>query len=164
MKRIIITRHAKSSWENVNLTDKERPLNKRGLKDAPRMGRLLQSIFPKIGIFYSSPAVRAYETSKFYASAYEFPIEKISIETDLYFGDESDIFELIQNTDEAVDTIGIFTHNPTITYFVNKFSKDYIDNVPTCGSCVLESSVSSWKDVDINNTVLVDYYFPKLHL
>jgi phosphohistidine phosphatase len=68
MKKLIIVRHAKSSWDNPDLDDFDRPLNKRGLKDAPRMGKRLKEKHITPDIMLSSPAERALATCQAIAS------------------------------------------------------------------------------------------------
>ncbi|MGB7955227.1 MAG: histidine phosphatase family protein [Candidatus Nitrosopolaris sp.] len=64
MKSVLVLRHAKSSWKHPDLTDHERPLNKRGKRDAPSMGRLLKKAHLVPGIIISSTAIRARATAE----------------------------------------------------------------------------------------------------
>ena len=146
------------------MEDKQRPLNNRGIRDAPLMAKLLKDICPEINQFYSSPAVRALSTAKYFAKEYNC-LDKISIESNLYFGNEDDILDLIQNiSNQELSKIIIFSHNPTITYFVNRFSNHYIENIPTCGISILESSSITWGAVSNSNTTLIQSFYPKTHL
>lgn len=144
--------------------DHERPLNKRGLRDAPLMAKLLHSRYPHIDMFYSSHAVRAFETAKYMVDAYNLEPSCIQIEQDLYHASDSDFYYLIQSQQNEVSHIALFSHNPGITYFINKFSDAYIDNVPTTGIVVLKSSADSWSELNTSNTKLVDFMYPKKDL
>lgn len=162
MRTIIAIRHAKSSWASPNLTDQERPLNKRGHNDAPRMAKILKEIEGQVDIFCSSPAKRAHSTAMYFADCYEIAHNEISIEHDLYFKDESDILDLIQNQQDKHQNMMFFSHNPTITGFVNQFTDVYIDNIPTCGISILKAQVNTWQEVNSSTLKLVKSLYPKM--
>jgi len=162
LKTIIAIRHAKSSWAEPNLTDQQRPLNKRGHGDAPRMAKYLESFEAKIDSFYSSPAKRAFTTACYFADHFGIAQKDIQIEHDLYFGEESDMLDLIQRQDDDLKSMIFFSHNPTITNFINQFSQTYISNIPTCGISVLKSEVESWENVNEDSMKLVNSFYPKL--
>jgi len=164
MKQFKIIRPAKSSWKFPELKDIERPLNSRGKKDAPLMGALLKSVVPSIDMFYSSPGKRAHETAKAFVRAYDKQISDISIESDLYFGDESDIMDVIHNNVEDTNVIAMFSHNPTSTYFVNSFGEEVLDNLPTCGVAIFSSKAKTWDQVDYGNSKLIKLLRPKFDL
>ena len=161
MKELILVRHAKSSWSNPGLDDIDRPLNGRGKRDAPFMAKFIMDLGIPLSHIISSPANRAYTTaSRFYD---EFEKTGVSIEKDhdLYFGSESDWLHIINSLDSAVKCPAFFSHNPTITYFANSFTEDYIDNVPTCGIVHLVSSCEDWEQLHYDNTNVKALYFPK---
>ena len=159
MKELLLIRHAKSSWTNPGLKDEERPLNKRGERDAPFMASFCKKLNINITHLYSSTAVRAYSTAEYFKKEFEVGLEK---ETNLYFGDETDWMYLINNLEETVGLPAFFSHNPTITFFANSFEGNYIENVPTCGIVHLKSDAQKWLDVGVNNTRIKNTYFPKL--
>lgn len=161
MKELLLVRHAKSSWSFPQLDDIDRPLNKRGLRDAPRMASFARAQGIIVDYIGSSPANRAYSTAEYFFK--EFKSENKAFEKfqDLYFGSENDWLFIIQNTDEEVQLPAFFSHNPTITYFANQFSENHIDNVPTCGIVHLRSEVDYWKDIRYENTRVMGTFFPK---
>ena len=73
MKSLTIVRHAKSSWKNRGLSDRERPLNKRGERDAPIMGRRVATAGIRPSQIISSPAVRAWTTARVFAKELGYP-------------------------------------------------------------------------------------------
>jgi phosphohistidine phosphatase len=164
LKLIFIIRHAKSSWSNPGLIDNQRPLNSRGLRDAPLMAALLKSNYSQIDRFYSSHAVRAFETAKFIAQAYGALKSDIHIEYDLYHASENDFTYLIQSQSDELESIALFSHNPGITYYINRYSDVYIDNVPTSGIVVLRSTSDKWSNVNTSNTKMIDFFYPKKDL
>ncbi len=164
MKQFILVRHAKSSWNFPELKDIDRPLNSRGKRDAPLMGKLLRSIVPKIDQIYSSPGKRAYDTAQEFAMTYDMDVSSIQIETELYFGSEVDIMDVIHDSPPAASTIAMFSHNPTSTYFVNQFTDDYLDNLPTCGIAIFSSDVNDWSEIHPDNSKLIRILKPKFDL
>lgn len=159
MKKMLLVRHAKSSWSDPNLKDEERPLNDRGERDAPFMAQYCKSQGLHLTHLISSTAVRAHSTAQAFHKVFNAPLEK---ESDLYFGDESDWLYVINNLENNIGFPAFFSHNPTITYFANLFEGDNFDNIPTCGCIYLVSKANKWKDVNYSNTQIMANYFPKL--
>ncbi len=161
MKELLLIRHAKSSWDYPHLSDEERPLNARGKRDGPFMASYIraQGILPSHLI--SSPARRAFNTAEFFAEEFQAEDVELYRETDLYFGSEGDWLHIINALDESVQLPAFFSHNPTITYFANRFTENWIDNVPTCGIIHLQSSADKWDELYFDNTVIRNIFFPK---
>ena len=82
MKKLFLVRHAKSSWADPSLADLDRPLNKRGLRDAPFMAKLLKGRGVQPDRILSSPANRAFTTASYFAEALDIPSKEIDIETE----------------------------------------------------------------------------------
>ena len=158
-KSFIFVRHAKSSWAEPELKDRDRPLNNRGKRDGPFMAKYCQMKELHLDKLISSPAKRAYHTSQYFSKEFGLEVEK---ESDLYFGSESDWMYLINSLDESIKLPAFFSHNPTITYFSNKLGNASLDNVPTCGVVHFESKANKWSEVGEHNTKMVNFYFPKL--
>jgi len=78
MKTLLVLRHAKSSWDDSALDDHERPLNQRGRRDAPRMGKLMREYGLIPDVVISSDAVRARLTAEALAEATGGPAERWS--------------------------------------------------------------------------------------
>lgn len=161
MRTLFLIRHAKSSWDNPGLRDLNRPLNDRGLRDAPRMARLLVDFGIQPDLLVSSPAKRAYCTAQFFAEAYGLAQEKIVKIPEIYEAMPLDILKVISELPEAARTVCLFGHNPTFTEVANIFSGNNIDNVPTCGIVHIESHSPSWKEFYEGNSVVKELYFPK---
>lgn len=162
MKRIYLSRHAKSSWNDLSLSDHDRPLNKRGLRDAPMMAEKVSSLIPAVDILVSSSAKRALETSEYFAKALKF--KKITTESKLYHAGPSEILEVIGDLPSEYDSAFLFGHNPGFTFLYNHFARVPIDNLPTCGLFGLESTADDWYDVDTTNTRVELYIYPKMLL
>ena len=162
MKNVFLVRHAKSSWKDMSLRDIERPLNKRGKRDAPYMAKLLAGKVAKPDALISSPANRAFTTAAHFAKAWEIDRMDIIQKEEIYEAYQSDILEVIQALDEQWQSVFIFGHNPTFTMLANAFpGGGFISNVPTCGVVELHSQAEKWSLFSPKNTRLVHFYYPK---
>lgn len=161
MRTLFLVRHAKSSWDTPGLNDKERPLNKRGKSDAPKMGKLLKkrNEFPELII--SSPAKRAYSTAKRIAKELSYKEKDIIKNKELYMADTEDFYTVIQNTGKNVYKLMLFSHNYGITYFANFISNSDIDNIPTCGLVRIDFDMESWKQISETKGKLIYFEYPK---
>lgn len=162
MKTLYLCRHAKSSWKQPGLDDFDRPLNKRGKKDAPLMGELLEDKGIKPDLIISSPAKRASKTASIIASAVCYDKDKINFKDEIYEASGEELLEVIKGIDDKFNTVMIFGHNPGLTMLHNYLSKHYIDNIPTCGVVALQLK-SSWKDIDKYSAKFLFFEHPKLY-
>lgn len=161
MKTILLIRHAKSSWENAGMSDEERPLNDRGLKDAPEMARRLLRRNLAIDIMYSSPAVRAFTTALIFAEVYgKTRGEVISVPT-LYHARAQQFTEVILAAPAKASTIALFSHNNGITEFANMLSPARIDNMPTCAVFAVNCPIDSWASFRTGENSLYFFDFPR---
>jgi phosphohistidine phosphatase len=163
MKTLCVIRHAKSSWDQPGLSDFDRPLNDRGKRDAPRMGKRLKEKGVHPDVMISSPAKRAFSTCKRIAAVLGFAEEKIKTERALYHADEEEILSAVRKINDKHHVAMVFGHNPGLTEFANLLSdKDnVIDNVPTCGVVVFDFKVDSWTQINFGNGEFVFFDFPK---
>ncbi|MDZ4681434.1 MAG: histidine phosphatase family protein [Saprospiraceae bacterium] len=161
MKTIYFVRHAKSSWGHPTLRDIERPLEERGLRDAPFMAKVLKSEGAEPDLLLSSPATRAYSTALYFADAFEIDRRDVQLEPRIYEAFAEDILDIISKLPDEAHTVLLFGHNPTFTTIANRFSNKYIDNVPTCGIFKVEAKVNSWKEFKAPAAVLTAFHYPK---
>ncbi|MCK5032034.1 MAG: histidine phosphatase family protein, partial [Calditrichia bacterium] len=105
MKTLYLLRHAKSSWDNPELDDFERPLNKRGHHDAPLIGNLLEKLNISPDLIISSPAIRASMTARIIADAIKYPLDRIRYDENIYEAGEMDLLEVIYAVDDTVDKL-----------------------------------------------------------
>lgn len=160
-KTLILVRHAKSSWKDTSLNDIQRPLNKRGNKDAPKMGRHMakHKILPEV--IFSSPGLRALTTARLISVKIDIKPSDIIVKDDFYTFNHSDLLSAIHSIKNRYNKIMIVCHNPAITDIVNYLSGSHIDNIPTCGVAVLRFKVDSWKKVYKNKASLESFDYPK---
>lgn len=164
MKKVLFIRHAKSSWKLIDVKDIHRPLNNRGLRDAPMMGEQLakRQIFPDLMI--SSDAVRAYTTAQIIAEKVNYPISEIEQKNEIYHATGEMILNILRDVSDDKNVVFIFGHNPTFTMVANHFSDDTIENVPTCGVIAVDFKIEHWRDLHQTNGRFSFFDFPKNYL
>jgi phosphohistidine phosphatase len=160
-KRLTLLRHAKSSWNNPGLDDRDRPLNKRGERDAPMMGQRLLKKETRPSLILTSPAKRARQTARLIAREIGYPREFLQTEHELYLADPGTMLAIIAQQDNAFNDIVLCAHNPGITDLANRLSGASIDNVPTCGMVFLEAEISSWDEINTSRCTLAEFDYPK---
>ena len=161
MKKLFIVRHAKSSWDFPELDDFDRPLNKRGKRNAPEMGQRLASRNVLPDLLITSPAKRAAATARRIAEEIHYPTEKIVKDGLLYHGSNINTLKLIQAVANDVHSLMIFGHNPGLTDLTNKLSGSDIYNIPTCGIAEIDFDIATWNELDFGKGELVFFDYPK---
>ena len=161
MKELIIVRHAKSSWKDSSLDDRERPLNKRGERDAPEIGARLARRKDRPDLIISSPAVRALTTAQIIAKRLGYPHKDIVVKDVLYGAGVVELLDVIRNIDESVATLMLFGHNPGLTELANHLGPRPIPNLPTCGVLHLKFEADVWPVVGHARGDEVLFDFPK---
>ncbi len=161
MKNIVLVRHAKSSWENMLLSDHDRPLNPRGKRDAPIMGIRLKEREVTPSLIISSTAKRARLTAKKIAKKIGFSKDRIMLTKALFHADDDSIFEIIKSLDDAHDIVMLFGHNPGITECANLLTGTIIVNIPTCGVASISFNCNSWRDIEKREGSMIFYDYPK---
>jgi phosphohistidine phosphatase len=162
MKTIYIVRHAKSSWDDFTLSDHNRPLNKTGIKKTARIVAYLKknNIHPEL--FVSSSAVRAKTTAFQIAEGLGYPLDKVIVDEAIYHADEDDIFAILFGLPDEIDSVMLFGHNPTLTYFVNNFLQPEIDNLPTTGVVSVSFKTDKWEKIAETKYQLNFVVFPRM--
>ncbi len=146
MKNLILIRHAKSSWDDPSLIDRERPLNKRGKRDAPCMGRMLKQRELPPDLILSSPAKRALKTAKLVAGEIGYPKKRIEVREEIYAQGVEALLKLLAGLDDARERVFMVGHNPELTDLANRLTGADIGNVPTCGVVSVEFNRNHWRD------------------
>lgn len=147
-RKVLLMRHAKSSWSTPGLKDFDRPLNKRGERDAPRMGRYLQELQLIPDQIFSSPATRAKSTILKVINALELPSGTITWNKDLYFNGVEAYLNAIRRADENSKIMMTVGHNPMTEDVISKLSGNSSRKViKTATIACLEFKTNSWKDI-----------------
>jgi phosphohistidine phosphatase len=163
MKTLYLIRHAKSSWKYPNLDDFERPLNKRGRKSAPIMGKILKKLKVTPDLVLSSPANRAAMTARIIAASINYPLENIRYSEAIYEFSESALIHVVKQIDDAVNKAMVVGHNPAINGIANYIADQSRSNIPTCGVFCVELDISSWTKISEHCGKLKFFEFPKKH-
>ena len=160
MKRLTLVRHAKSSWKLSELSDFDRPLNKRGKRDAPRMGERLAAREERPEVIVSSPAKRARKTAKLIARKLEIPDERLIPEAKIYEATPEVLLEVVRGFDERWEHVLLVGHNPGLTELGNLLAECGIENIPTCGTLCLDFDTGDWKSLGPKSGTLVFFDYP----
>jgi phosphohistidine phosphatase len=145
MKTLLVLRHAKSSWNDPALDDHERPLNKRGRRDAPRMGELVREYGLIPDVIISSDAVRARLTAEAVAEAARYAGE-ILLDPRLYLACPADILSLLTTVRENAGTVMIVGHNPGLETLVEQLTGERQD-LPTAALAQIGLPIDQWRDL-----------------
>lgn len=161
MKTLILVRHAKSSWSDSSLMDIQRPLNKRGSRNAPEMGKRLKNRGILPDIIVSSPAVRAFTTAELISKEIGYSSNQIRISHELFHSSSSGILETIRSLENEYNCAMLFGHNPGFTYFANELCNIDIWNIPTAGLVECTLNIDKWGDTSKGIGELSYFDFPK---
>jgi len=164
MKTVYFIRHAKSSWKDFSLRDFDRPLNKRGFRDAPFMAEKLLLSGAKPDALISSPANRALTTAGFFARTFGFESAEIIQEASIYEAFPDTILHIIRTLPDKLNTVFLFGHNPGFTMVANGFGGDHISNIPTCGIVRVEAATDHWAEFSAQTGKITHFFFPKKYL
>lgn len=161
MKTLTIVRHAKSSWNNPTLSDRDRPLNKRGERDAPIMGQRVADAGIRPSLILSSPANRAWTTAKVIAEQIAYPMEFLQRENELYLASLDDLLDVVVSQDDGFNSLMIVGHNPGLTDLVNFLLPGLTNNLPTSGVVSVNINQDDWKLHEQPSTELLLHDYPK---
>ncbi len=145
MKTLLLLRHAKSSWKEEDLADHDRPLNKRGKRDAPRMGKLLHDTQLAPELIISSTAKRARKTASKVASecAYEGVIE---LTGDLYLAPPSQYIAVLRNVPDHIHRVLVVGHNPG-TEELAALLTGQAAHFPTAALAHIDLEIDTWNQM-----------------
>ena len=156
MKTVILLRHAKSSWDSPASSDFQRPLNSRGIRDAPRIGAWIAEQGIRPDWVLCSAATRAQETLAGLQAALDLDVH-ITITDDLYLAPPTTAIELLSQIDDSVECSLVIAHNPGMEGLL--WGLCGVDNsMPTCALAVIELPIDSWMAIDLNCQGTLQYY------
>ena len=161
MKQLTIVRHAKSSWKDTSISDRKRPLNKRGERDAPVMGKRILAHGIRPSQIVTSPATRAWKTAKIIAGEINYPREFLQREEYLYLAPLDRILDVIVAQDNGFNNLMIVGHNPGLTDLVNFLQPGLTNNLPTAGVVSVEVEQDDWNLYRQPKTRLLVHDWPK---
>jgi phosphohistidine phosphatase len=159
MKTLFLVRHAKSSWDDPALADEDRPLNARGKRDAPKIGKRLAKRHVKVDVILSSPANRALKTARVLADKLDYKLKNIIVDDRLYPGGD-DMLEFVRNLGNKSNRVMLVGHHPALSNLAHRLSSD-IAHMPTCAVAEFTFKAKMWRDVNKATLVAVALDLPK---
>lgn len=159
MKTLILMRHAKSSWDNPDLADFDRPLNKRGIEAAPFMGNVLKDKAMIPDVIISSPAKRAKDTAMLVKEACGLSTD-IAFEDKIYEASPLSLMYVAAGIDETIETALLIGHNPGMEGFIKALTGK-VESMPTAAVAKIILNIENWYDVSANSGNLEFVLRPK---
>lgn len=144
MKKLLLIRHAKSSWDDPDLDDHERPLNARGERDSFTIARFLADNDEGLEVIYSSTAIRALDFAQVISELCDITLVP---ELSFYTFDEDQLMEILRSLPDSLSRVAVVAHNPAVTQLVNRLSDADLENVPTAGVTSIECDIDEWADL-----------------
>ncbi|NND82994.1 MAG: hypothetical protein HKN50_11250 [Gammaproteobacteria bacterium] len=159
MRRLLLVRHAKSSWKFPELSDHDRPLNKRGRRDVPRMAAYLAKRNEPLDAIYSSSAVRALAYATQLAEACEVPLIETS---ELYTFSAEKLLSFARNLPESQQGVALVSHNPATEIAIEQLSGQTFNKVPTGAIAAFDYAAPHWQQLAPQQCQLDYFMAPKL--
>jgi len=144
MRTLTLVRHAKSSWQDAGLADRERPLNHRGERDAPNLGRAIAAAGIRPSLIISSPAARCWATARAVAQEISYPMEFLQREESLYLATLDELLDVVLAQDAEFNNLLLVGHNPGLTEFANHLLPGLTNNLPTAGVVAVTFDQPEW--------------------
>jgi len=160
MKTLFLIRHAKSSWDDTALPDKDRQLGDRGTRDAPKMGERLAERDVKPDLILSSPARRALTPAAIMPKELEYKGKDIVVDDRLYAGAVHSLLDVIHGLGDKLERVILFGHNPELTELAHRLSGE-ITHMPTCAIAEFTFNAKSWSKIGKANLAKVALDYPK---
>ena len=155
-------RHAKSSWNELNIPDHDRPLNRRGKHDAPLMGKLLRDHKMTLDLIISSTAVRAETTANLIAKSVKYKGD-IILDKLVYNAEPVYLLNLLSRCSDSHSSILLIGHNPTVEETVQMLTNSPDITMATCAIAHLTLTINKWTELKDHaiKSKLVNLWIPK---
>ncbi|MBL8002593.1 MAG: histidine phosphatase family protein [Flavobacteriales bacterium] len=163
MRTLYITRHAKSSWSDPRLDDFHRPLNERGLRDAPFMARVFRSRNEPLDLLVSSTAIRALSTARTFAAELGSPPEAIVEDRAMYLAELPALIKRVNQLPDSAARVMLFGHNPGLSDLVEYLGDGDLGELPTCAVVRIDLLIDSWAEASMGLGTVVWHDHPKQH-
>jgi phosphohistidine phosphatase len=160
IKRLYLIRHAKSSWKDIDASDFERGLTKKGKKNIDTIGSYLKLRGIKPDTVLASCARRTQETADLLATKLEYD-GPVSYMQELYFTDTETLKQIIMLQESDVDSIFVIGHNPQVTDMANALIDEHISKIPTMGVVAIDFEIDRWSDIAHTKGKLDFFIYPK---
>lgn len=161
VRDVCFVRHAKSNWDHPGLADFDRPLDQRGLHDAPMMARKMKELHLVPDFIITSGANRARSTAEFFKKEFDISADRFVVNNRLYEASAETVYAVLREAPDSARFVYLFGHNPTLTWVANSISGVHIDNVPTCGIVHVQAILSSWSKFNPGHAGFIGFHYPK---
>jgi phosphohistidine phosphatase len=161
MRTLYLMRHGKSSWDNHDLEDFNRPLNKHGKKDTHLMAEFFLKEQITFDHIFSSPALRAITTANIIAEEMHFPIKNISSDRRIYEAGVETLLEVIGEVDSMYKSVLLIGHDPGLSWLACYFGNEEHVSLPTCGVYAVNLKTDTWKGLTNTESYKLFFEFPK---
>lgn len=158
MKKLILVRHGKSSWE-FDVRDHDRPLIQRGIDDAHSIGTALKEMNLSPDLILSSSAARAIQTATILTEYVDYNLTSFRVNRGLYTFDWREQLAVIKQIPQNAITCMIVSHNHGLTDLAGMIGSEYFTNVPTTGVVMIEFDTTDWSTIHKGTTTY--NLFPK---
>ncbi|PKP47045.1 MAG: phosphohistidine phosphatase [Bacteroidetes bacterium HGW-Bacteroidetes-12] len=162
MKTIYLIRHAKSSWSSLSLNDFDRPLNERGKKDAPFIGKKLKELRFNPDEIRSSPSKRTTKTIKLICKEVDFDFKNVVFKKELFHPSLTIFKSEINSLSDTINSVAFVSHNFGISDFGNYLTDNAIGVMPTCGVVKINIDIDTWQELIEGLGTLEYYVYPKM--
>jgi phosphohistidine phosphatase len=146
MKTLLLLRHAKSSWKKSDMSDHERPLNKRGKKEAPIVGAYLKENGLVPDLILTSTARRAHATAEAVAEASGFEGE-VELYQDLYMSDAASYLDILRCMPDKANRVLVVGHNPDVEDLLTLLT-EVKEHMTTAALAVITLPISRWEELN----------------
>lgn len=154
MKRLLLMRHAKSSWAQAGLTDFDRPLKPRGEQASLLMGRLLQQNDLTPAHILSSSAERAQATAQLVLTQFS-PAPELELTDELYHASPRTLVSCIHETDERYDSLLLIAHNPGLEELIYQWTSEFVA-FPTAALALFQWPFERWSQIELKSSIAYD--------
>jgi phosphohistidine phosphatase len=159
MKTLLLLRHAKSSWKESAMKDFDRPLNQRGLKAAPTIGRLMRKRKLQPDLVLSSPAERARQTTQLVLDAAGFKTE-LRYDERIYEASAARLFEIVSQIEDDANIAMLVGHNPGLEELLEALT-GAARSLSTAALACIEVDIERWSKLRAGENELAWLVKPK---
>lgn len=162
MKTLFLLRHAHaeeitSGTGTATGLDFDRPLTAKGIADAGRTGTYLLRNKHMFDHVITSPAPRAFETTRIICEKINFDISKIKTDKVLYNCDKEDVLEIISSSNNNHNAILLTGHNPSITLFAASICSNTLASLGTCNIVAIRFDIDKWEEIERKGKLLFTF-------
>ncbi len=163
MRTLYVVRHAKSSWADPGMRDHDRPLNERGMHDAPMMAKVFKALNEPVELIISSPANRAQTTASFFAKELNIPTDQIHFNASIYEASVGSLMRIVQALPDHSEHVMLFGHNPGFSELAYYLGDEDPIALSTCAMVRIDLEIDQWEHASKGLGNMVWHEYPKRH-